>query len=104
MDTNSWIKSYLTIIYYDSLYLFMDVRKGKWFKNDLSMKKYSLDLSILLSEGIKRNTNILSSSERTVFRSASKIMILSLSIESEQQNSLNIKLESLFKWLNHRQW
>jgi len=44
-------------------------------QHDLSMKKYSLDLSILLSEGIKRNTNIPSSSERKVFRSASKIMI-----------------------------
>jgi len=69
--------------------------------NDLSMNSYSLDLSILLSEGTKRNTNILSSSERKVFRSASKVVMRSLSVESEQQNSLNIELECSFNLLNH---
>lgn len=53
----------------------MDVRRGKCFEHDLSLNNHPLDLSILLSGGIKKNTNILNSSERKVFRSASKTMI-----------------------------
>lgn len=90
------------IIYNYQLHRFI-IHNGRRYieSNDLSMNSYSLDLSILLSEGTKRNTNILSSSERKVFRSASKVVMRSLSVESEQQNSLNIELECSFNLLNH---
>ena len=76
MVINPWIKSFnysrvVSNYQYSSNSLVI-----KYKIHDLSMEKNSLDLSILLSEGNKEKTSTLSSSERTMVRSASNPAII----------------------------